>query len=442
MSKVAVTRPDDQGYRIYVGCEGGLIYALSEEGQLLWSYDINSPILGSPAVGYFGMVYVAGQNGKLFAIDDNGNLRWTHTTNGPIYSTPVVGYDGKIYICSEDGLIYALGADGSDLWTFETQGPAELKGAIFATPAIEIDDTVYIAGLYDPNLYALDSNNGSVKWICNFEFSVDPCDPNKGTKAGMPFASPVIGHNGTIYQTLVYDTNIYAIDSNNGEILWRTNLADPCSGWYGDDYAAKFGGASGFCEPAIGPDGTIYVSLDDSYLRAIRLDGTIKWVTRLGMTGGFTLTVGRDGLIYAASDDGYVCVVNSQGQEVSRFKGDGWVSFPVIAEDDTLIVSDANSRVWAITSNSCDGQSPVLHVPEDIEPSWMVDYMDLAVFADSWLVCTDPYNSQRGKPGIAKYGFYAPGDINRDLYVDYRDFADIADKWLSETDLYMGGRGR
>ncbi len=60
---------------------------------------------------------------------------------------------------------------------------------------------------------------------------------------------------------------------------------------------------SSFSEPALAPDGTIYISFDDQYLRAVDPNGTIKWVTSLGWLGGFTLTVGSDGLIYAAGDD-------------------------------------------------------------------------------------------------------------------------------------------
>jgi outer membrane protein assembly factor BamB len=433
-SQVALTWPDHHGYRIYVGCEDGLVYALNDDGEYIWSCDINAPIVGSPAVGYYGMVYVAGQNGWLYAIDDDGDLRWTHITDGPVYSTPVVGYDGKIYVCSEDGIVYALAADGSELWTFTTTGPGRLKGAILATPVIDRNGAVYIAGLYDPNLYALDAGNGSVKWACNFASASDP----NNIKGGQLFAPPAIGPHGTIYQTLINDPNLYAIDSNNGAILWRTNLADPCTGLYGGDYTRRFWNAGGWCEPAIGPDGTIYVSFDDPYLRAVRPDGSIKWVTRLGMVGGFTLSVDRKGLIYAASDDGFVCVVNDEGEEISRFKGNGWVSFPAITEDGTLIVSDSNNRVWAISGRNCRMKPPALHIPEDIEPSWEVDWMDLAAVADSWLDCTDPYNWQRYC--FVQYGAYPTGDVDRDQYVDFRDFAALADKWLLERRWYVDER--
>jgi outer membrane protein assembly factor BamB len=457
---------------VYIGCEDGNIYALDDQGEFIWSHDINTPIVGSPAVGYYWMVYVAGQNGWLYAIDDYGDLRWTQTTNAPIYSTPVVGYDGKIYVCSEDGIIYAFDADGSDLWTFETKGPGKLKGAILTTPVIERNGVVYIAGLYDPNLYALDANSGSIKWVCSFTSEADP----NNTQGRHIFASPAIGPDGTIYQTLVNDPNLYAIDPCTGSIIWSTPLrptyycpsddeGDCCwvineyltnlrnhseipsclleeyqtacdeGRWYGISalmWGYYYDGSSGWSSPAVGPDGTIYVSFDDPYLRAVEPNGTIKWITRLGMVGGFTLSVDRDGFIYAASDDSYVCVVNTDGVEVSRFKGIGWVSFPAITEDGTLFVSDSNNRVWAITETPCEEQPPALHWPADVQPSWKVDVMDLATLANNWLECTNPDDTSCGE-GISGYGMYAPGDINRNMYVDFADFTAMADKWLMEA---------
>ncbi|HEW79200.1 MAG TPA: hypothetical protein ENH34_04445, partial [Phycisphaerales bacterium] len=202
----------NNGRKLYVACEDGKLYTLGTNGTALWNYDTNSPLLGSPGTWQNGMVHVGGEDGKLYTIDARGGLRWTHRADGPIYSSPVVSLaDGKIYVCSLDGVLYALGADGSELWSFETGGFAGSGGSVFASPAAGADGTVYIAGLYDPNLYALDPNDGSVKWTCNFEFPIDPCDPNSDTKAGWPFASPVVAEDGTIYQTLLFDTNLYAI---------------------------------------------------------------------------------------------------------------------------------------------------------------------------------------------------------------------------------------
>ncbi|MHC4498856.1 MAG: outer membrane protein assembly factor BamB family protein, partial [Planctomycetota bacterium] len=154
---------------VYVPCEDGNLYKLDANGTLLWSYDTNSPIISSPAVGYYGMIYVGGENGKLYAIDGKGKLRWTHTADGFVYSSAAVSAEGHVYVCSEDGKLYALGPDGSELWTFETPGAGAVGSPILASPSIGPDGTVYVTGLRDPNLYALDPNNGGVKWACSFE---------------------------------------------------------------------------------------------------------------------------------------------------------------------------------------------------------------------------------------------------------------------------------
>jgi predicted outer membrane repeat protein len=342
--------------KVYVACQDGKLYALNgDNGTLLWSYDTGTPLIAAAAAGYNGMVFAGGEDGRLYAVDDGGNLKWTHSTNGFIYSSPVVSPEGKVYVCSEDGVFYTLGANGSELWSLNTGVIGGMDGSILATPVIAKDSTIYLGSLYDPNLYALNPQNGAKKWNCNFK------------SRGWPFTSPAIGADGTIYQTLVYDSNLYAIEPNGGTVVWSTNLAvlsDPCSEWYDPNYKAVYNRANCLSRPAVGPDGTIYVSFDDPYLRAVKADGTIKWLTKLGATGGFTLTAGSNGLVYAASDDGFLYVVNSNGEEVSMFEGKGRLSYPLITSEGTIIVSDSNNTVWAIARCNSQGQGTALRRPE------------------------------------------------------------------------------
>ena len=403
--------------RVHIASEDGKLYTLDANGILLWSYDANSPLLSAPTIGPDGTVYVGSESGKLYAVDVNGSLRWTHPTGGPIYSSPAVSGNGdNIYVCSQDGILYSLGPDGSELWNFEMDGPAQLPSATFASPAIGTDGTIYISGFYDPNLYALDPNDGSVKWACN-------------TGDGLPFASPVIGAYGTIYQTLLYDSNLHAIEPNAGAIIWSTDLADPCSGWFEPNYAEDFGNAAGWSEPALGPDGTIYVSFDDPYLRAVDPNGNIKWVVPFGTVGGFTLAVGSNGLIYAASDDGVLYVVDANGCGVARFQTDYWLSLPVIAADNIIIVSgindeavltgDVNSTVWAIKGYGC----------EDLNRDEIVNFFDFALLAADWLNCTDtdyPCNYDGNEPHLL-------GDIDEDGYVYLTDVEAMSGRWLENV---------
>jgi parallel beta-helix repeat protein len=433
--------------RIHVPCEDGKLYTLSAGGRLLWTYDTNSPLVVTPAVDCSGAVYIGAENGKLYAIDRDGRLLWTHTTDGPIYSSPVVLFDNplcgypyrkmcfppwhfrpweqpeQIFVCSVDGTLYALGLDGSELWCFGTDSlSAAISGAIFASPAIDHNSGLYISGIYDPNLYAIDSNSISEKWNCNFS------NPNPAGRRPWPFASPVIGKNGAIYQALLYDANLYAIEPNNGSILWSANMADPCSGWFESDYTEIYGQPSCWSKPALAPDGTIYVSFNDPYLRAVDPNGNIKWVTRLGTMGGFMLTVGGDGLIYAACDDARLYVVEPNGRQFSQFEGFGGLSYPTITVGRMVLVSDANNTVWAIGGYFCKDRPFALHKLEDITLDGIVDSSDLTVLTSEWLSCTDP-SLPCGYRGNQKY---LKGDVNQDLYVDLSDFVLLANRWLNK----------
>jgi|GEM_PF-750184 len=378
--------------RIYVPSEDGNVYALDKEGALVWSCDVNSPIIGSPAVGSFGRVYVGADDGRVYAIAHNGKLLWNYSTGGFIYAGLRVGPDETIYVTSTDGAVHVLGPDGSRLWSFETGCFEKLGNSIMATPVFGADGTIYIGGFHDPNLYAIDPASKTVKWSRKFEYkvSISPWDPWDETITvwPQPFASPVFADDGTIYLSAVGDPNLYAIDPCDGSIIWPSRMIpycenlpplclccgidEACDPWFGVPFSewhlcdespplpwlwgARDRKSYCWSAPAIAPDGTIYVSFDDPYLRAVEPNGSIKWVTRLGDVGGFTLAVGCDGLIYAAGDDGYMYVVDSDGQEVGLFASDGALAHPVMGPGNTLLVSDSNGTVWAIGGDDCVAQ--------------------------------------------------------------------------------------
>jgi hypothetical protein len=155
------------------------------------------------------------------------------------------------------------------------------------------------------------------------------------------------------------------------------------------------------------------------------------------MDDGFMLTVGRDGLIYAAGYDGYLCVVDPNGNELSRFQSDGWLTPPVISADNTIIVSDASNRILAIGGEGCEEQVSVLHRPYDLNGSRDINFLDFALLAADWLACNDPFPPLPDEPSSAPCaaswdGTYFTGDIDRNLHVDYTDLVAIANRWLGE----------
>jgi outer membrane protein assembly factor BamB len=239
-----------------------------------------------------------------------------------------------------------------EVWRFKTKGPGTLPtGAVFASPTLGLDGTIYVVGLYDPNLYALKPADGSVKWVCRF-----PKNSDNPATGGWPFAAPVVAADGTIYQTLLYDPHLYAIDPGTGKVRWSVDLCDPKLFTQEKDPTLD---GDGWSEPVVGPDGTIYVSCDDPYLRAVSPGGVVQWVKRCGDVGAFTLIVDKNNVVYAASDDGHIYVVAGDGSLVTQFETGGWPAFPVLAADGVLIVADsrdysslnagAKNTVWAIS---------------------------------------------------------------------------------------------
>jgi len=334
--------------RVHVACEDGKLYTLDAGGVPLWTTDVNTPLLSAPSIGSDGRLFVGSRDGKLCALDPNGSTQWTHSTGEAVYSSAAVASNGNVYVGSTDGKLCALDANGAILWTFQTGASANLRGTVFASPSIGADGTVYIAGLYDPTLYALNSADGSVKWTCSFAlYPENPDDPNGAKTGGWPFTSPVVGPDGTIYQTLLYDSHLYAIEPSDGAIRWSIDLLDTPAI---DKAAMEFDPyADGWSEPVVGPDGTIYVSLDDPYLRAVDPSGTLKWASRLGDLGAFTLTVDANGLVYAACDDGCVYVVDADGQQTGRWQTSGWPAFPIVTADGAVLVTDSQDYSMLIT---------------------------------------------------------------------------------------------
>ncbi len=327
---------------IHVACDNGKLYTLDQQGHLLWCYEIDTSFTSAPSVGPDGTVHVGDQKGRLHAIDPNGLLRWTYDTGGFIHASPAVGQDSTVYVASQAGSLTALNAAGTKLWEFATWAPYHMAGAILASPSIGKDGAIYVGGLFDPNLYALDPVTGETRWACSFVGKTDPNNP----KAGCPLTAPVVAADGTIYQTLLDDTRLFAIGPEDGQILWATDMLASIPP------DAEYVSTSGWSEPALGPDGTIYVASDDAFLRAVTPLGQIKWVIQLGSSKGYTLVVDPAGLIYAAAEDGTLTRVNENGSLLGHVEGeDASFSYPVVmisGQDGQFIVSDANNKVWRL----------------------------------------------------------------------------------------------
>ncbi len=92
-------------------------------------------------------------------------LKWKFSTTKPIDSSPTIVGD-TVYVGCDDGNMYALNKnDGSIKWKFATKGNKAIK----STPAVWKNKVVCFVG-NDGFLYALDAKSGEKKWQAESRF--------------------------------------------------------------------------------------------------------------------------------------------------------------------------------------------------------------------------------------------------------------------------------
>jgi len=198
---------------LFIAEDSGHLIGLQDNGNsasILWDYNIGSANLASPALGRDNTIYVGGNNGlsKFSQINSaNPNIQWT-TNLTPLTNPfpPLISYnssgDATIYISGQNGHVYSVLEDGTYNWVFVLP-----VGAIFI--GLSNDGSV----LYGSNanvLYAINTSTGLSKW--------------SRTIGGVPFSTPSVGADGTIY---IYGvgTTLYAITDNGTTSTIKWTLA-------------------------------------------------------------------------------------------------------------------------------------------------------------------------------------------------------------------------
>ena len=238
-----------------------------------WRYNCGDYVQGGPIIDKNGIVYFGGFNGYLYALYPNGTLKWKNYI-GTIDSTPAIDENGIVYVGTiwwMDRLYAVYSNNGTIKWSYYDTGDD-----IDSSPAIGTDGTIYF-GDWGGWIHALNPN-GTLKW--------------KYHTGNIVTGSPAIGPDGAVYCGS-HDNKLYAFYPNNGTVKWTFQTGD----WVR-------------VNPCIGDDGTIYCVSLDSYLYAIYPEnGTMKW--RVSVGGGTNPTIGKDGTIYAGYS--YLCAVRPNG---------------------------------------------------------------------------------------------------------------------------------
>ncbi|MEA3311778.1 MAG: PQQ-binding-like beta-propeller repeat protein, partial [candidate division WOR-3 bacterium] len=258
----------DDNDNIYATTEAFTLYSLTSDGKLRWTQQTGS---GSTflAIGYDGTIYAGNDQGHVLAFTNDGEFKWGKHIEEPIRSSPTIGKEGNVYFGAGKD-IYALNPEGELLWSVPT------KGEIWASPSVNSDGMVYVAS-QDKKVYMIDTDE---KFIgAHSERYIMP-------------SSITIGEDGTLYLTAEESEGkyLYAVGPKGG-LKWKYKIGQVAT-----------------TPPAIGADGTLYVSggsieSDRGYLYALSPEGKLisKYNTGSVMVEFSSPAICNDGTLYFAS---------------------------------------------------------------------------------------------------------------------------------------------
>lgn len=140
---------------------------------------------------------------------------------------------------------------------------------------------------------------------------------------------PAIGQDGTIYITS-NDNKLYAINSD-GKLKWT--------------FPTK---ANIISSPVVGPDSTIYVGSGDYNIYAIKQDGSLKWSYKINSQIEVSPAVGTDGTIYIGANDNRFYAIKSDGTLRWSFLAQGAIRASAsIGTDGTIYFGCLDKKLYA-----------------------------------------------------------------------------------------------
>ena len=273
---------------IYYGTSLGDVKAVCPgTGELLWSTPTGASLFARP-VPYIekGLIYVPSSDKELLTLDAaTGSVIRRESAPGPYVADGTIR-DGALYLGGYKLMEKRDAATGQLIWRYDS-----LANYCQAAPAFDGDDIVF--GVWDTNLYCLDTRTGSRRWNWN--------NGKEANMLGPGNCVPVVTADEVI---LVAPDRFMTSLDRDGKQRWRSN-------------AHRFRESLGRSA-----DGSrVYAKTMDGELVAVatgKPEYTELWTVDMGIGYDHApcIVAESNGLVYCGSRRGIVTVVDPERQVV------------------------------------------------------------------------------------------------------------------------------
>jgi eukaryotic-like serine/threonine-protein kinase len=331
------------------GLSGYTDLSLPDKPVVQWTYKAGVRTVSSPVVEE-GTTYWCDKRGLISGVDINGQLCFSYNLNTAVEATPLI-HDSILYIGRIDGYLTAISLAKKDtLWNYETQGQ------ISASPNITVfkNQMAIVAGSYDNYMYCVNAANGALinrfesgyylngaaaLWNnyvlfggCDAWLRIINCETGEATdslktEAYIPCSPAVMGNFCYVGD---YNGNIYELMLENGKISRHKKV----TGVNNDN-------GSFVSVPAISGENICFFSGDRNLISANRRAGEINWKFMLkGHVGESAPVICQDEII-VCTKTGIVSILDAgSGKQIWEYDtGEPIVASPAVIKDHFLILT-------------------------------------------------------------------------------------------------------
>ncbi len=191
--------------RIYAGCDNGFVYALNDEGKLLWRFQTGFMVWSSPAFSPDGSWMAVGSLDRhLYLLDPvKGTLLAKMKTDGDVKSSPATDGENLYFGTSAEQVFGVKVVKSGSGYSLEKKWVFPTTGEVYSSPALK-DGALYF-GTLRGYFHAIDAATGKARWLYNARTPIA--------------ASPLISSDGAVVFG-AKNSKLYALSAETGERIW------------------------------------------------------------------------------------------------------------------------------------------------------------------------------------------------------------------------------